>query len=111
MVRLGVARDPSLLGRAVALGREAAELLAEDGFSARERAVYRAAVEDLLAHLRAAYASADDLAVAYYAEHDGLLARAAAACGGNRPWERVSPVLALDAAVFERARELAGLDP
>ena len=72
-----------------------------------ERAAYRRAVEALLWHLRARCRTADDLATSYDADRHELLNRAAVAVAdASLDDARLSPLVALDAAVFERAREL-----
>lgn len=108
LVRSAVVQSDALSERMVMLSRQAFFLLGDAGFSSDERATYREAVAAVLAHLRATCPTHNDLAVAYHAKNADLRARAAAACAGAQYWERVSPAVALDVAVFERVRELGG---
>jgi hypothetical protein len=102
--------EPRLIARMVDLGREARALATDDTFGADTVAAYRDAIEELSAELRRRCATTDELAEEFYVRHAELERLAEAACR-ETPRAELSPVVLLNAAVFEVAQALAGAAP
>ena len=99
--------EPRLIARMVDLGREARALATDCTFGADTVAAYRLAIEELSAELRRRCATTDELAEEFYVHHAELARLAEAACC-LAPWVELSPVVLLNAAVFEVGQAAAG---
>jgi hypothetical protein len=96
-----------LVARMVALGREARALASDRALGSDSIAAYRAAIDQLAAELRRRCATTDELAEEFYVRHAELERLADDACCAA-PWAGLSPVVVLNAAVFEVVLALVG---